>query len=76
MDNKDSFSLFDLVPKSKVVKDKVLPEGVTLKTKYLWCPYCSMPVIFQKDKKLGVKKCPSCNITDRDFWVKKVNKLG
>lgn len=75
MKNENEQSLFDLVPKPKTVKDRQLPEGINLKSKYLWCPYCSMPVIFQKDKKLGVKKCPSCSITDRDFWVKKVNKI-
>ena len=73
MKNTDQISILDLLPKPKEVKDKFLPTGVNLKSKELWCPYCSMPVIFIKDKKLGVKKCPNCGISDNDFWVNKVN---
>ncbi|NBI07572.1 hypothetical protein [Senegalia massiliensis] len=60
---------------AKKVKNKVLPKNIRLKDKQLWCPYCSCPVIFQKDKNLGTKRCPLCSISIRDYWVKKVNKL-
>lgn len=55
--------------------DKFIPKGVKLKKGQLWCPYCSNIVKFIKDKKLGVSKCPFCGISNRDFHVRKVNKL-
>lgn len=57
----------------KEVIDKKVPKGITLKKKQMWCPYCSNPVIFIKDKKSGITKCPICGISNQDFWVKKVN---
>lgn len=73
MKNTGQISISDLLPKPKEVKDTSIPVGVHLKSKEIWCPYCSMPVIFLKDKQTGTKKCPNCNISDRDFWVNKVN---
>ena len=51
-----------------------MPEGVKLKPRQLWCPYCSKPVMFVKDKERGIKRCPYCGISDRDYNVKQVNK--
>ena len=70
----DQISLFNLIKFDKH-PDNQIPEGIILKKKQLWCPYCSNIVMFKKDKKTGVKKCPICNISDKDFWVKKVNRL-
>jgi len=67
-------SLFKLA-KFNENPDKEIPSNVTLDRKQLWCPYCSNKVIFIRDKRLGVKKCPICSITIKDYWVKKVNKL-
>lgn len=72
---KDNLTLFDYIDKPKAVVDKEIPKGIKLKDKQLWCPYCSTPVIFLKDKSLGIKKCPICFISERDYWVKKVNKI-
>lgn len=55
--------------------DKKIPEGVKLKRGQLYCPYCSSISIFKRDSKLGVRKCPYCGISDRDYNVKKVNKI-
>lgn len=65
--------MFNINKNSNKNPDKSIPEGVELKENQLWCPYCSNPVIFIKDRKLGVKKCPLCGISDKDFLVKKVN---
>jgi len=62
-----------MISKPKQVVDKELPSNIKLKKKESWCPYCSMPVIFKKDRTKGVKVCPMCNISEKDFWVKKVN---
>lgn len=70
----EQLSLFKLVDFNKE-PDKKAPSNITFKKNQLWCPYCSNKVIFKKDKKLGVKKCPICSITIKDFWVKKVNHL-
>ena len=66
----DMFSLISDINKEP---DKSIPEGVKLRKGQLWCPYCSNPVMFVKDKRLGVKKCPICGISDRDFNVKMIN---
>ena len=65
-----------LVDKSKplIVKDKARPKGIKLKPKELWCPYCSMPVVFVKNKQLGVRCCPVCGVSINEFYVKKVNR--
>ncbi|PKM70642.1 MAG: hypothetical protein CVU93_01040 [Firmicutes bacterium HGW-Firmicutes-18] len=70
----EQLSLFKLVQFNKQ-PDKSIPDKIHLSGKQQWCPYCSNKVIFVRDKKLGVKKCPVCNITERDYWVKRVNKI-
>jgi len=67
-------SLFKLMDFNKQ-PDSEIPQGIHLSGKQLWCPYCSNKVIFKRDKKLGVKKCPICGITEKDYWVKKVNNI-
>ncbi|MGN9164502.1 hypothetical protein ACTNDY_04320 [Tissierellaceae bacterium HCP3S3_D8] len=67
----DMFSIINIKNKEP---DTNIPEGVKLKEKELWCPYCSKPVIFIRDKKLGVKRCPYCKVSNRDYNVKQVNK--
>ncbi len=67
-------SLFKLAKFNKI-PDKEIPPNISLDKNQLWCPYCSNKVIFIRDKRLGVRKCPICNITIKDYWVKRVNKL-
>jgi rubrerythrin len=67
--------IFSLTKNINEEPDKSIPKGVKLKKGQLWCPYCSNPVMFVKDNKLNIKKCPICGISDRDFWVKKVNNI-
>lgn len=55
--------------------DRAIPNNVKLKRGQYWCPYCSNPVKFINDEKLGVKRCPICGISNRDYYVKKVNNL-
>jgi len=66
-------TLFDLIEKPKEVKDKLLPKNIKLKYGFVWCPYCSMPIKLVKDKNLGISKCPICAISEKDYWMKKVN---
>ncbi|WP_256311365.1 hypothetical protein [Tissierella carlieri] len=66
--------MFDIININNKNPDISIPEGVKLKAKELWCPYCSKPVIFKKDKDLGVRKCPYCKVSERDYNVKQVNK--
>lgn len=54
--------------------DTKIPKGVKLEGRQLWCPYCSKPAIFPRDKDLGVRKCPYCGISENDYNVKQVNK--
>ncbi len=70
----EQISLFRLI-KFDNEPDDSIPNGIILSKKQFWCPYCSNKVIFKKDKKSGLKKCPICNISERDFWVRKVNRL-
>jgi hypothetical protein len=67
-------SLFKLLKFNKN-PDKEIPKNIHLEKNQLWCPYCSNIVVFVRDKRLGVKKCPICSITINDYWVKKVNHL-
>jgi len=67
-------SLFKLL-KYNSTPDKKIPPNIHLDKNQLWCPYCSNKVIFVRDKRLGVKKCPICSITIHDYWVKRVNHL-
>lgn len=66
-------SIFDLIDFDSEV-DKKIPEKVRLRGNQKWCPYCSNIVEFVRDKASGVKRCPICKISEKDFWVKKVNK--
>lgn len=74
MDISDQMNLFRLI-KFNDNPDESVPKDIALSSKQLWCPYCSNKVIFKRDKKLGIKKCPICNISEKDFWVKRVNSL-
>lgn len=65
--------MFDIINTKNETPDRKLPERIKLKKKELWCPYCSKPVIFLTDKTLGVKKCPYCGISEKDYSVKMVN---
>lgn len=70
----EQLSLFKLINFNKKPDEKI-PDKINLSGKQMWCPYCSNKVIFKRDKKLGVKKCPICGITEKDYWVKRVNKI-
>ncbi|MBU5427013.1 hypothetical protein KQI41_11370 [Tissierella pigra] len=70
-EQRDMFSIININNKNP---DSDIPKDVKLRPKELWCPYCSKPVIFIKDKELGVRKCPYCKVSDRDYNVKKINK--
>ncbi len=51
------------------------PEGPGQKGGRYWCPYCVAYREFVHDDTHGVKRCNVCRISDRDFYVKKYNKL-
>lgn len=74
MANDEQLTIYKLIGKAKQVGTKKIPENIRLKQGQSWCPYCNNIVVFIKDKRLNVKKCPLCGISDNDFWVKKVNK--
>ena len=40
-----------------------------------FCPYCNEVHMFKRDSRLGVRRCTGCGISDRDFYIKKLNKL-
>lgn len=71
----EQMNFFDLAKQNNKKPDEVIPKGVKFKKGQLWCPYCSKPVIFKRDEKLGVKKCTICGISNRDYHVKMVNKI-
>lgn len=48
------------------------PEGLVLRKKYYWCPYCGDERRFIKDP-YGYLKCPVCFISDKDFYTKYYN---
>lgn len=66
--------MFEIINTKNENPDKAIPDDIKLKDKQIWCPYCSKPVIFIKDKLHGVKRCPYCNISNKDYNVKMVNK--
>lgn len=67
--------MFNKIIKINKVPDKKVPQNIKLKKNQFWCPYCSNIVIFVRDKSKGVKRCPYCNISDSDYYVRKINKL-
>lgn len=67
-------NMFSIINIKNENPDKKTPKGVKLNKKEMWCPYCSKPVIFIKDKEHGIRRCPYCNISNRDYYVKMVNK--
>lgn len=68
-------NMFNKIIKINSKPDSKIPDNVKLKENQVWCPYCSNIVVFIKDKSKGVKKCPYCSISDRDYNVRKINKL-
>lgn len=74
MPNDEQLTIYDMMEKAKQVETKEIPKNIKLKQGQSWCPYCNNIVIFIRNKKLNVKKCPICGISENDFWVKKVNK--
>lgn len=73
MSNDEQLTIYELMEKAKAVKTEKIPEKIKLKKGQSWCPYCNNVVILVRDKRLNVKKCPFCGISENDFWVKKVN---
>lgn len=73
MPNDEQLNIYDMMEKAKQVETKEIPKNIKLKQGQSWCPYCNNIVIFIKDKRLNVKKCPICGISENDFWVRKVN---
>ncbi len=67
----EQLNLFKLVKFDTHPNEK--PINIKLSRNQIWCPYCSNIVVLKKDNRSGVKKCPICNISERDFWVKKIN---
>jgi uncharacterized Zn-finger protein len=65
--------MFPIINTKNEDPDKTIPEYARLTNKQMWCPYCSKPVIFNLDKKLGVRRCPFCGISEKDYNVKLVN---
>jgi hypothetical protein len=59
-------------PKKVTQPDK--PEGLRLSASEAWCPYCGRPTVFRHNKFVGIKHCPRCGISDRDFYVRRANK--
>lgn len=66
--------MFGTIIKTNREPDKEIPEGIKLKKGQRWCPHCSHAVIFVRDKELGVKRCPYCGISNRDYvnksWIR------
>lgn len=71
----EQMNIFNFYRDKDKEPDKSLPDGVKVKRGMLWCPYCSTIVKFQRDKALGVNKCPFCGISDKDYNVKLVNNM-
>lgn len=69
----DQLDMFKTIIIINETPDKKIPTQARLKGNQKWCPYCSKPVIFVRDKIHGVNKCPYCSISDKDYDVKKVN---
>lgn len=65
--------MFPIINTKNENPDKTIPDKAKLTNKQMWCPYCSKPVVFVLDNRLGVRKCPYCGISDKDYNVKKVN---
>lgn len=40
-----------------------------------WCPYCHTERLFYYYKRWGTYRCPVCGISDRDYHVRRINKL-
>lgn len=74
MTKDEQLTIFSFIEKSKAVKTTNIPKNIKLKSGQLWCPYCNNIVVFVRDKRLNVKRCPFCGISENDFWVKKVNQ--
>lgn len=51
------------------------PPSFQRKGRYLWCPYCDKPQQFWLDPVMELVRCPVCYISDRDFYLRKANKL-
>lgn len=40
-----------------------------------WCPYCRKYRRFKQDSFLNMKRCPVCEVGEREFHVKQYNNL-
>ncbi len=52
-----------------------MPKNIHLQDKQMFCPYCANKVVFKRHKSRGVKVCPICGISERDYYVKKINNI-
>lgn len=73
-DSSDFTPLLSDDERPKKVQQITIPKGIKLKSNETWCPYCAKRVYFKKDKKLGLKRCTLCGISENDYYVKKANK--
>jgi len=51
------------------------PDSFSRRGRFLWCPYCGKPQTFWLDEIMELVRCPICYISDRDFYVRKANRL-
>lgn len=40
-----------------------------------FCPYCNDVKLFKRDSYVGVRRCVGCGISEREFDVKRCNRL-
>lgn len=56
-------------------KEPIKPLGDKhIKRGEVYCPYCAQTVTLKYHKSLGYKRCPICNISEVEYFMKYYNK--
>ncbi|MCK9471808.1 MAG: hypothetical protein M0Q88_08660 [Bacilli bacterium] len=58
-----------------ISRKKAFAPKEKIKYDYVYCPYCRKDRKFQYNYTTGYSHCPVCNISDKEYYVKKYNNL-
>ena len=59
----------------KIIEPPVGYEPRQLDKGVAWCPYCGKESAFGHDARLNNVRCMGCGISERDFYVRRFNRL-
>ncbi|MEW5897691.1 MAG: hypothetical protein AB1652_00765 [Bacillota bacterium] len=59
----------------KIIEPPAGYEPRQLNKGMAWCPYCGKESLFGHDSRLNNARCMECGISERDFYIRRFNRL-